>query len=264
MFVRDGANGLPAAGEAVDFDDGFWTQGLSPDGDPIRYYNFDFQPREPNRMFVLYTDGTPVADQLPIIDYVPGDDGYSDVWTLSRVAVDAGYVANTVTSADDVRASGWSIEDTDQVVNGPVVPDGSTATMRLGDGDASLKLAWYRGSVAPYFDFSESDLRLVSGGPFDGTVPQSFIFVSFNINPGEPGGGPPSGAKTEPNSDQTHNVALTIPGDADYSPLWLVHMYDNAEFDDVTDAQSATGATFLAIPEGLVNCPIVWLSSGSD
>jgi hypothetical protein len=33
-----------------------------------------------------------------------------------------------------------------------------------------------------------------------------------------------------------------VPGDADYSPLWAVHVYDRAAFDRVHDAASATAA----------------------
>ena len=41
LFVRDGSNGLPAANVPIDFDQGpFITQGLSPMGDIVRYYNF--------------------------------------------------------------------------------------------------------------------------------------------------------------------------------------------------------------------------------
>ena len=266
LFVRDATNGLPAAGEPIDLDDGFVTLGLGPDGSPARYYNLDFQSRQPNPMYAFYYDGDarPVTDQLPVIDFAPGDAGYTDIWVERRVTVDEDYVANSITSVAQLQAANLPIEDTDVVMNRPVVPDGSIATRRVGGGDPSIQLAWYRGLIAPYLEFAEADLRLVTGGVFDGLAPQSFIFVTFNINPGEPGGGPASGPVTEPNSDQTHNVALTVPDDTDYSPLWLVHIYDNAEFDTVTDAQSATGATFVEIPEGLVNCPIVSVASAAN
>lgn len=81
--------------------------------------------------------------------------------------------------------------------------------------------------------------------------------MTFNINPGEPGGGPASGFMREPGTDQTHNVVATLPGDAGYSPLWHVNVYDNAEFDAVTDLSSAQAATLLVDGAGHVNCPIV-------
>ena len=70
--------------------------------------------------------------------------------------------------------------------------------------------------------FAESPLAV----DLDGEVPTTPIHVCFNIAPGQPGGGPPSGACTEPGSDQTHNVAAALPGDGAYSPLWDVRVYD--------------------------------------
>jgi len=90
-----------------------------------------------------------------------------------------------------------------------------------------------------------------------GMVPASPIYVAFNINPDEDGGGPPSGFMTEEGSAQTHNVVATVPGDEGYSPLWSVNVYDNAEFDDVYNLSSAQAATILGTGVAMVNCPIV-------
>ena len=88
-------------------------------------------------------------------------------------------------------------------------------------------------------------------------VPLSPIYVTFNLNPDEEGGGPPSGFVTESDSEQTHNVVATVPGDEGYSPLWLVNLYDNADFDDVSDLDSAEAANILATGAANVNCPVV-------
>ena len=88
-------------------------------------------------------------------------------------------------------------------------------------------------------------------------VPTSPIYVMFNINPDQQDGGPGSGFKTEPGTTQTHNVVATLPGDAGYSPLWLVSVLDNAAFDSVTDLASAAAATVLGAGVATVNCPIV-------
>ena len=106
--------------------------------------------------------------------------------------------------------------------------------------------------VVSYFLFEEAPIM-----PSGGNVPVSPIYVSFNTNPGEDGGGPPSGFMSESGSDQTHNVVATVPGDDGYSPLWLVNIYHNADFDDVTDLSSATNAELLASGAATVNCPIV-------
>ncbi|WP_416841164.1 hypothetical protein [Haloferax sp. DFSO52] len=255
LMVRTDENGLPEPDEAVDFDQGpFITQGLGPDGEIVRYYNFDVQSTTPAPIYALFREGedTPVEGQLNVIDVIPGDDGYNDFWHVHKVTVPEDYEANTVSSLADIGSAGYEMEPTDILVNCPVVPDGSTATMRYGDEDAGLVEGWYQGKVVSYFQFTEASLTL-SGG----NVPLSPIYVAFNVNPGEDGGGPASGFMTEEGSDQTHNVVATVPGDTGYSPLWFVSIYDNAEFDSVSDLDSATSAEILASGAATVNCPVV-------
>lgn len=85
LLVGKGQPGAP-----IDLDHPpFVTQGLAPDGSPVRYYNFDVQSPTPA---VLHADGT--------IDVIPGDPGYSDFFQL---------------------------EGTRQVIDCPVVPRGTTA-----------------------------------------------------------------------------------------------------------------------------------------
>ncbi|MCZ6678982.1 MAG: T9SS type A sorting domain-containing protein, partial [Candidatus Poribacteria bacterium] len=255
LFVRDDSGALPAADEPIDFDQPpFITQGFGPDGQVVKYYNFDVQNTEPASIFVLFHEGEsePVDGQIFIVDVIPGDPGYNDFWNVTKVTVPTDYVANTVTSLDEIQAAGYAAEATDQLVNCPMVPEGSTAMLRLGDGNTGLNMGWYRGQVVTYFSFEEKALAVDAGG----MVPVSVIHVSFNINPGEDGGGPASGFVTEPETVQTHNVIATVPSDADYSPLWVVTIYDNADFDAVSDLASAQGANILG-GEGTVNCPIV-------
>ena len=63
--------------------------------------------------------------------------------------------------------------------------------------------------------------------------------------------------KANPDSPQTHNVPFTLPGDAGYSPLWLVSVYDNADFPEVHDQATALKAKILGPGVATVNCPIV-------
>ena len=256
LFVRDAMPGLPAAGAAIDFDQApFITRGLGPAGQPVMYYNFDVQSATPIPIHVLFPEGgsDPVEGQLPIVDAIPGDPGYSDFWRVMRVTVPADYAANTVTSLSEIQAAGFAIEATDTLVNCPVVPEGSTATLRLGDGgDTSLHQGWHRGEVVNYFVFEEAQLALDAAG----MVPLSPIWVSFNVNPDQGGGGPASGFRTEVGTSKTHNVVGSLPGDAGYSPLWAVTIYDNAAFDSVRDLPTAQAATFAAGGPN-VNCPVV-------
>jgi hypothetical protein len=250
LMVRDAANGLPAAGAAIDFDEGpFITTGLSPRGQVTRYYNFDVQPTTPAPIYVLVRDGAPVAGQLNIVDAVPGDDGYNDFWRVVMVTVPADYVANSITSLSAIEAAAFPMTTTEMLVNCPVVPEGSTASRRFGGTAAELHRGWYRDQLVHYFTFDE---RALTGA----TVPTSPIYVAFDINPDQPGGGPPSGFRTVPGTAQTHNVVATMPSDAGYSPLWRVQVYDNAAFDSVTDLSSAQAAPLLGTDVATVNCPI--------
>jgi hypothetical protein len=260
LMVRDETNGLPGPNEPIDFDSGepFITQGLGPDGEIVTYYNFDVQPVHSAPIFVFFReDNMPIEGQLNVIGVVPGDDGYTDFWHVHKVTVPADYVANTLTNVDDVMASGYDIVRTNQIVNCPVVPEGSTATLRFGGGDNGLVRGWYKDQVVYYFDFSEKQLLVELPEEGHPDVPLAEILVTFNINLGEPGGGPPSGFMTEPGTVQTHNALNTLPDDEDYSPLWDVDVYDNADFESVHDFASAAAADILAVGVGTVNCPVV-------
>ena len=260
LLVRDDTNGLPPAGAPIDFDEPpFVTLGLGPRGERVEYYGFDVQSRTPATRFVFYREGEkkPLAGQLDIIDTVPGDDGYSDFFRVTRVTVPSNYAPNTITRARGVEASGYETEPTDVIVNAPVVPMGSSATRRLEGSSGEARRAWYRDEIAYYFSFEEDELRVGFDAANEPVAPIAYIFVTFNINPNEPGGGPPSGFVTEPGSAQTHNVVEHLPGDEGYSPLWHVMVYDSASFDEVGDLASAMAARPIGIPAALVNCPLL-------
>jgi hypothetical protein len=261
LFVRDETNNFPGANEPIDMDQvPFITQGLGPNGEVIKYYNFDVQPVESAPIFVLFRDGEdmPVDGQLNIINVIPGDPGYNDFWHVHKVIVPADYVANEVASYDEIVERGYTIEQTTTIVNCPVVPEGSTANLRYkADEDKGLTTGWYKGKLVSYFNFVEKDITVdlpSSGHP---EVPLSDILVSFNINPDQDGGGPPSGFMTETGTAQTHNVTETLPEDEGYSPLWDVDVYDNADFGNVSDWSSANMATILGTGVAIVNCPVV-------
>jgi hypothetical protein len=267
LFVRDGTNGLPDANAPINFDQApFITQGFGPSGEVVKYYNFDVMQAESAPIYVLFKQGssTPVANQLNIVDVIPGDAGYNDFWNVNKVTVPADYIANVVTSYDEIVSKGYAIEKTTTLVNCPIVPNGSTASLRFGgSGDTGLSMGWYKGKVVFYFNFAEA--ALTSTVPPTGfpEVPLSDILVSFNINPGQPGGGPPSGFKTEGSTAQTHNCVETIPTSTGYSPFWDVDVYDNADFDNVFDYSLAMNANILAQGVATVNCPIVSVAMGN-
>jgi hypothetical protein len=257
LQVRTASNGLPAANAAVNFDQApFITRGFTPTGGVVDYYNFDIQPAVPAPIYVFFKSGqtTSVAGQNNVIDVIPGDAGYNDFWQVYMVTVPANYVANSVTSYQEIVANGYTVTKTNALVNCPVVPKGSTATKRYPAGsDASLTLGWYKDQVVYYFNFAEKSLSVNTSGQ----VPVIAIYVTFNINPGQPNGGPGSGFKMEPGSNQTHNVITAIPSDAGYTPLWSVAVYDNNSFNTVKDLPTAAAAPLLVPNAGNVNCPVV-------
>jgi hypothetical protein len=259
LMVRTSSNGLPGPNEPIAFDSGdpFITQGFGPGGEVVKYYNFDVQPTAPAPIYALFRSGeaAPVADQLNIVDVVPGDGAYNDFWQVMKVTVPANYVSNTVTSASEIRSKGFAVEATDMLVNCPIVPEGSTAELRLGDEATGLSRGWYRDKVVHYLNFSEASLMTTN----DGGVPVSPIYVTFNVNPdpSDAMSGPASGFKVENGTEQTHNVPATLPGYADYSPLWGVRIYDNSDFDVVMDLGTVDSADVLEPNGPTVNCPIV-------
>lgn len=253
LFRRSANPALPGPNQAINMDLApFITHGLGPDGERVRYYNFDVMPVEPAPIYLLFRDGEtqPVAGQQNIVDVIPGDANYSDFWRVVRVTVPRGYVANTITSRAQIVAAGHAMQETTALVNCPIVPEGSTATQ--GGGAHELTRGWYRGQVVFYFNFGEASLTTTAAG----AVPTAAIFVTFNINPDMPNGGPPSGFRAEPGTVQTHNVVSVVPGQPGYSPLWAVVPYDNVEFDFVHDLGSAVEARAFPLA-GYVNCPIV-------
>ncbi len=259
LMRRSQNSELPDSNEPIDFDQSpFLTKGLGPGGQVVKYYNFDVQPKAPVPIYVFFRKGSDqqVDDQLNIINYIPGDKGYNDFWQIYKVMVSDDYVANTVTSYNEIQEKDFEVRKTNTIVNCPVVPKGSTAELRIGSSKTSLTPSWYKGKVAYYFLFQEKPLNSTE----EGLVPTSPIYVTFNTNPdpNNPDSGPASGFKTESSSSQTHNVVATLPSDDGYSPLWQVKVYDNKDFDSVTDISSAQSATILNDNAAYVNCPVVY------
>src|SRR5712691_8942033 len=73
----------------------------------------------------FHSDGTPVSGQRNVIDVLPGAAGYSDLWRVVKVVVDATYTANSLKDARSILAARdagqVTLETTDIYVNCPVV-----------------------------------------------------------------------------------------------------------------------------------------------
>jgi len=244
LMVRDKRPDLPGPGQPIDLDrPPFITQGLGPNGVPVRYYNFDVQSAVPATLYRFTRGGTrePIAGQLDVVDALPGEPGYSDFWRVSWVEVPAAFVPGSITSAAQVRD--LHVEPSGGAIDCPIVPRGSTARAAHGVPPAEPVELWYRGHRVTCLRFG-TELALDRD-----RVPTSPIYVTF---------GSEAAFRTEPGTPQTHNVVLSLPGDLDYSPLWDVHIYDRSAFDRVRDASTALAAP--VVEHGpLVNCPIVFL-----
>jgi hypothetical protein len=253
LLVRSSDKRLPGPNEPIDFDKApLNTLGLSPAGEPALYYHLDVQSATPAPVYILYRNGEdkPVEGQLAVIDTVPGEKGYNDFRQVWKVSVPKDYVANTIADAAAVLQAGYKMDKTDELLNMAVVPDKSQALVRFKGGKQELQRAWYQDQVAKFFLFDEAPLS-ASGD----AVPVSPIYDGFTINPGEPNGG--SEFRTEPNSKQTHNIVATVPGDKDYSPLWLRVVYDSAAWDQVRNLDAAQNAKVIPADVLMINCPIV-------
>ena len=258
LFARSANADLPDPDEPIDFEQSpFLTRGLGPDGEVVEYYNFDVMPVTPAPIYAfMYEDGEPVANQLNVIGVIPGDPGYNDFWHVHHAIVPENYEPNSVTGVEELLdRDDIEIESTMEIKNCPVVPEGSTAPQHYGDEreQAPVIEGWYDGDIAPYLVFEEDTFQRTD----DGEMPRSPIYVTFNTNYDREDGGPQTGFVTEDGTDQTHNVVATLPGDEDYSSLWMVNTYDNAYFDDVSDLPSARNADLVESGIAYVNCPIV-------
>lgn len=253
-FRRSADNTLPSPGQPIDFDSPrFRNEGYAPNGKLAWSYRLDIASRTPGFVFVLYRRGQsfPVADQLPIVDDLPGDAGYNDLRRAVHVDVPSGYIANLFTSLDDIRRSGATLDTTAEVYNMPLVPAGSTARYRMESGaDPSARQAWYRGKVAPFLLFEEPASRPL-GLDAAGLLDTCTTFVCFV------GDDPARGFMFESDGVRSHNVHTTAPGQGAYTPLSHWVMYPGSYFYRVGNRETAVEAPLGPASAVYENAPIV-------
>ena len=182
-------------------------------------------------------DGTPqfVEGQHNLIDVVPGDEGYSDLWEVNLVVVDDMYAPDSIRSAADVMTSGFEMMKPGLFVNCPVVPEGSTL-----EGGEELVQGWYQDQAVYYPDF----------GPNDPVAIPIWAFIT-----GMDAAGMPQFVEGQ------RNIIDAVPGDAGYSAFWLVNLVtvpEDYEVNSITSAAEvmASGHEMTAT-DMVVNCPVV-------
>src|SRR5262249_8336233 len=157
---------LPAPGAPIDLDTAPFLRSIEgPDGVRRQCYDLDLRPAVPARVYVFYDPlGNGILSQFPVIDKVPGDPGYSDILDICKVTIPAGFpgehrirdLATVEALLRDPR-SGFKVTRTGSLLNAPIVPEGSRASMKADnrDGEAALMTVWYRGKRARYLYFEQ-------------------------------------------------------------------------------------------------------------
>ena len=232
---RDRVRGLPGPNEPIRLDAApFLLEVTGPGGRKARCYDLDLRPARPARFYVFYDEqGNYVLTQFPIVDVAPGDPGYSDLWDLWKVTVPPGFRPDNslrdMTTLDRLLAdkeSGYTAQRTGALLNGPIVPEGSSASMKADrrDGAAALRYVWYRGRRAPYLYF-EQTLRIAGD-----LAPVASMTIT-------PAAGSQAGWRTFDPSPGAGAIAVSaLPGDPGYSPLWRVTGPDGrAMYDEPLD-----------------------------
>jgi hypothetical protein len=225
LLRRSVVPGLPGPNEPFRLDrPEFLIQLSAAGGVQTRCYDLDVRPATPARLYVFYDEaGNYKLGQFPVVDVAPGDPGYTDLWDVWKVTVPPGFRINSLRDRDSVekllasQASGYAAARTGVLVNGPIVPEGTTAEMKSGGGGRAARLYfWYKGRRAPYLYFEGSILAQGALAPVS-----EMTFMS---------GKPPAGEA----------IVAALPRQQGYSPLRRV-----------------LGPDGKPLLDGCLNCPVV-------
>lgn len=213
----------------------------------VKYYDFGTNTpligdngvqTQPIWVFIhgMKADGTPdlVQGQHNIIDIVPGQPGYSDLWQVVFVTVPDDYEADSIRSAQEVQDSGYPTQTTAMFVNCPIVPAGTTL-----ESGKELVQGWNDDEEVFYPDFGANPPMaspiwvLIHGMNADGTP--DFV-------------------------EGQNNIIDDIPGDADYSAFWRVNLVTvpaDYEPNSIRSAADVFAAGYeITETDMLVNCPV--------
>jgi|GEM_PF-2408644 len=220
-------------------------------GEDVTYYDFGMNSQTsgaavtpaPIWAFIHGMDasGNPqfVEGQHNIIDVVPGEEGYSDLWAVNFVVVPEDYEPDSIASRADLEemgaSMGYEIITPGVLVNCPVVPAGST----LESGE-ELTQGWYQGARVYYPDFGMNPAVAIP----------IWVFVT-----GMDASGAPQFVEGQ------RNIIDAVPGDEGYSDFWHVRMVmvdDTYEANSITSADAVADSGFEVVQAPMVvNCPVV-------
>lgn len=213
----------------------------------VQYYDFGMNTpligdngvqTQPLWVFIhgMNADGTPdfVEGQHNIVDTVPGEAGYSDLWQVVFVTVPEDYEPDSIRSAEEVVDSGYETETTNMFVNCPVVPAGTTL-----EGGEPLVQGWNDGEEVFYPDFGANPPT---------TAPIWVFILGMNAD------GTPDFVEGQ------NNIIDTVPGDADYTAFWRVNMVtvpEGYEPNSIRSADDVLAAGYeITQTDMVVNCPV--------
>src|ERR671915_677957 len=217
-----------------------WYQGRE-----VRYYDFGSNTpikgngvsTAPIYVFIhgMKADGSPdfVEGQHNLVDVVPGEEGYSDLWHVMLVTVPEGYEPDSITSKEQLDAAGYEIAATDMLVNCPIVAQGTTL-----EGGEELVQGWHDGEQVFYPDFGQN---------IPAAIP-IWVFITGMDEQGNP-----------QFVEGQNNIIDAVPGDPGYSAFWRVNLvtvpegYDPNSIRSAAEVQAA-GFT-ITVTDMVVNCP---------
>lgn len=215
-------------------------------GEAVRYYDFGMNSPVSGGtvatapIWVLITgvdaSGMPifVEGQHNIVDAIPGDTAYSDLWQVQMVTVPEDYAPDSITSAAGIEDAEFEVTVTDMFVNCPVIPAGSAL-----EGGEPLVQGWYKDQEVFYPDF----------GANPATALPIFVMIT-----GMDASGMPVFVEGQ------GNIIDSVPIDDGYSAFWQVNMVTVPEdyeantlksADDVASSGYDTQQTDM-----VVNCPV--------
>lgn len=217
----------------------------------VRYYDFGANTPLNNGVvgtapiyafiYGMNADGTPefVPGQHNIVDVVPGDAGYSDLWQVMLVTVPRSYEADSIRSVTELSAAGHDITGTDIFVNCPIVPENTEL-----EGGESLTQGWHDGEAVFYPDF----------GPNPPEAAPIWAFIT-----GMDAQGAPQFVEGQ------KNIIDVVPGDEGYSAFWQVNLVTvpaSYVANTITsrDELMAAGHDITAT-DILVNCPVTFVAA---
>jgi hypothetical protein len=184
----------------------------------------------------LNADGSPdlVEGQHNIVDVLPGEPGYSDLWQVMMVTVPDGFVPDSIKSKAELDAANLPVTATEMFVNCPIVPAGTT----FEDG-RELVQGWAKGEEVFYPDF----------GPNNRSAIPIWVFIT-----GMDAAGNPQFVEGQ------NNIIDAVPGDAGYSAFWRVNLVTVSAGYEPNSIRSAAGVDASGFPvtqiDMVVNCPV--------